>query len=82
MTIPSDEYITKFLSKVGEAPDEFSVWIDSYRIDEPEGDSTFEEYYDLCMSQQRMFNSVDWDGSDSDVSHSLGYAFAESIGAL
>jgi hypothetical protein len=78
MTIPTDESIIHFLEEVGEDPDEHSVWIDSYRIDEPDGDASFEEYYELCLDQKRMFNRVDWDGSDSDISFSLSQAYAET----
>ena len=78
MTIPTDESIIHFLEEVGEDPDEHSVWIDSYRIDEPDGDASFEEYYELYLDQQRMFNRVDWDGTDSDASFSLSQAYAET----
>jgi len=78
MTVPTDEQITKFLEEVGEDPDEHSVWIDSYRIDEPDGDSPFEDYYQLCLDQQAMFARVDWDSSDSEASFQLSQAYAEA----
>lgn len=79
MTTPvTDEYIVDFLKKKGVDEDEYDEWITAYSMENHDAYDSFDEYYEISIQQMRMFSSVDWDGSDADISLQLSNAYINS----